>query len=189
MTIVSTRLANGQQSTINQYNDLRADVLAHDHSSGEGGTVDHGDLTDGVISGTYLDHDHLNTHVQGTGEVVGGSDDPGGDQGVHGLPPAAYVAGSLANQLIVQVGTGTTDTATQIGATGYYDQYEDIAFPTAFDSAPTVFIITTETTSARIAVTNVVAASFRALIGFPFGDAATQQEPCDFMWIAVGVKA
>ena len=184
MAIVSTRLANGQQSAISQYNNLRADVLAHNHSTGEGGAVDHGDLTDGVISGTYLDHDHLNTHVQGAGTSAD-PDDPGGDQGVHGLPESGYVAGSLGAQLVVQVGTGTTDSTSAITGS-YVDQYEDITFPTEYDSAPKVFIVTTEATSARIAVDDVATTGFRALLGFPFGDAATGQESCEFMWIAVG---
>lgn len=188
MAITSTVLANGQQSDITHYNNLRSDLLTeHDHSTGKGGTVSHGDLSDGVISGTYTDHDAINTHVQGTG-TSSDPDDPGGSQGVHGLPSTAYVMGCLSSQLVMQSGTGTTDSTLVVDGS-YVDQYEDITFPAAFSGTPKVFVMSNDSNSARIGATSITTSGFRALIGFPFGSKATSQYSAQFMWIAVGVLA
>ena len=192
-TIVSTRLASGQISDISHYNNLRADVLAHTHAAGEGGVINHGDLTDGVISGTYLDHDALNTHVQGAGTSPT-PDEGGGDYGVHGLPAEAYIAGSLGSQLLVQYGTGQTDNITVVGSYGsdpvryHYDQYTTVTFPTAFGGAPSVVIMANVDQSVRIAVQNITTTTFTARVGYAYDDYNDTQEDTHFSWIAIGPK-
>jgi len=165
----------------------------HDHSTGKGGIVSHGDTSDGVISGTYLDHDALNTHVQGAGTSAS-PDDPGGSQGVHGLISTAYVMGILTGQYTMQVGTGTTDGATEINGSGYYDQTEEITYPSAFSSDPAIFIVPLDSNSARVGVTLAggeadYTAKFKALVGFPSGSKATGAYAAEFMWVAIGPLA
>jgi len=188
VAINSTNLAEGQQSAASQYNTLRDDLITqHDHTTGQGGTVSHGDLTDAVISGTYIDHSDLNTHVQGSGT----SDTPdayGGDRGVHGLPALAYVLGSMSSQFVAQWGTDTTN-GYQVVSGSYVDQTKTVTFPNTFASAPSVYVIPISADSARVGVYSVGTSSFQALIGFPFGGHATAQSNTDFYWIAVGTLA
>lgn len=188
MAITSTVLANGQQSDVTHYNNLRSDLLTeHDHSSGKGGTVSHGDLSDGAITGTYLTHEQLNKHVQGSGTDTS-PDDPGGNQGVHGLPSIAYVMGSVGAQLIMQHGTAVTDITSDVGG-GYVDQCYDITFPTAFGSPPTVYVTPNDTNAARVGIYNLSAGGCTAFVGFPFGEKATGQYGATFSWVAIGVAA
>lgn len=188
MAITSTVLANGQQSDVTHYNNLRRDLLTeHDHSSGKGGTVSHGDLSDGAITGTYLTHEQLNKHVQGSGTDTS-PDDPGGNQGVHGLPAIAYVMGSVGAQLIMQHGTTVTD-GTAVVSGEYVDQTKAIVFPAAFGDTPTVYITPHDSNAARIGAASVTVNGFTALVGFPFGPKATGAYGASFSWVAIGPAA
>ena len=109
----STNVSDGQDTLAAQYNNLRLDVFdtstGHDHdgTSSGGKKVNHSNLVDDdPIANTYLTHAEINKHVQGTDNVDGGSDSPGGDQGVHGLAAAAYVAGVFGHQAGDAVLTG-----------------------------------------------------------------------------------
>ena len=186
-TIDSTLLADGQVADITQYNNLRHDILnGHNHSAGFGAQVSHGDLGDGIISGTYLSHGRINQHIQGSG-TESEPDDPGGSLGVHGLHSSVYVMGSYPTQMTMQKGSGTTDNVTQIGSTDFYDRYEDITFPTPFDSAPVVMVTCNDSDSARTGVTNVTTAGFRALLGFQTGSKSEGGDwGAAFHWFAVG---
>jgi len=188
MAITSTVLANGQQSDVTHYNNLRADLLTeHDHSAGKGGTVSHGNLSDGAITGTYLTHEQLNKHVQGAGTSTE-PDDPGGSQGVHGLPSTAYVMGCVGAQLIMQHGTAVTDDTVVVSGE-YVDQIYNATFPVAFGATPTVYITPQDSNSARIGATNITTSGFTALIGFPFGAKATGQYGATFSWTGIGEPA
>jgi hypothetical protein len=185
MAITSTVLANGQRSDVTHYNNLRSDLLTeHDHSAGKGGTVSHGDLSDGAITGTYLTHEQLNLHVQGAGTDTS-PDDPGGSQGVHGLPSIAYVMGSVGSQLIMQHGVSVTDT-TSVVSGSYVDQVATVIFPAEFGDTPTVYLTPQDSNSARVGATNISTFGFTALIGFPFGAKATGQYGATFSWNAIG---
>ncbi len=104
MALVSSKVAAGMKVLADHFNKLREDLLTnHDHSSGKGGTVNHGDLSDGIISGTGVNHEHINLHIQGT-ETDPAPDTPGGDQGVHGLHSSVFVAGGAKHQLVILAG-------------------------------------------------------------------------------------
>ena len=95
--------------------------------------------------------------------------------------------GSYPTQMIMQHGSGTTDSVTQIGSSAYYDRYEDITFPLSFDSAPTVVVTCNDADSARTGVTNVTASGFRALVGFQTGSKSESGAyGANFYWFAIG---
>jgi len=136
MALVSSKVAAGMKVLADHFNKLREDLLTnHDHSSGKGGTVDHGDLADGVISGTALDHEHINLHVQGSASAAA-PDNPGGDQGVHGLNAASYVAGALGSQFVVFAGhlSGSLSSGTC-----YFSADGTNVSVVTFDATPLVF--------------------------------------------------
>ena len=117
MPIASSNVADGQTATAAQYNNLRDDVLNnHDHGSGGGIAINHGDCSDGTITGTYHNHANLRTHLMGTGESF--DDNPGGSQGVHGLISGQYVMGSAGAQYIVAFGSDTLSGSTKTVSTG-----------------------------------------------------------------------
>jgi hypothetical protein len=192
--IVSTRLANGQRSDIAHYNNLRADILAHDHSPGQGAVINHGDLADGVVTNpadTYLDHDALDTHVQGGGSSPDPDSGGGGAYGVHGLPSSAYVAGSLTSQCIVQYGIGTTDNTVTIGTDEgetHVDQWTNVYFDTAFGDTPAVVITARAANyqSVRVSVQNVSTTLFSARVGYAYDTKNQNSTPTQFNWLAIG---
>lgn len=176
--------------TADQMNRLRDDLLIHhDHSSGKGGTVGHGNTEDAAIDDTYLTHVNLNKHVQGTGVVEGGPDNPGGSAGVHGLGTTSYVWGNTKRQLVCQIGTGTTDRGG--------DEDDDPlsqrgrgTFGTAFAEPPElVWCLPNVGQAACVSVYQRLATSFA--VRFRFRDESTysdgNQHNIPFLWIAFGV--
>lgn len=114
MTIESGMVATGETILAVHLNKLRNDVLSnHDHSAGQGGTVDHADLTEtGDMPGMGHCHEDIDVHLNGGGPGPNDIDNPGGAYGVHGLASAARVAGCLgSNQLVMQCGSGSFGTA------------------------------------------------------------------------------
>jgi hypothetical protein len=188
MTIQSTVLANGQQSDVTQYNNLRQDLLVeHTHDGSEGGIVSHGNLGDGVISGTYLNHAIINKHIQGAGTDDDPDENGGGSVGVHGLPDTAYVTGSLSTSRIIQSGSSTTSGTVVISGTSYVDQTGNVTFPTAFSSAPFVYITPISSYSTtRIGVVSVSTTGFTARIGYPYTYSSSRFDT-QFYWVAIGV--
>ena len=195
MAITSTVLANGQQSDIAHYNNLRSDLLTeHDHTTGKGDVVSHGSLSDGVIispTNTRLTHEQLNIHVQGAG-VSATPDDPGGSQGVHGLPPTAYITGCLTAALVLVIGQNTTDdTVAIVGGGGEVDQTTTapVSFGSTFTAAPCVIVTCRDTEATRVSAYGATTTGFYPRIGFSAGAKATGQYSASFDWFAVGVLA
>jgi len=114
MPLVSSKVAAGIEILADHFNKLREDLLTnHDHSAGKGGTVDHKDLSESdEMSGMTHQHNDIEVHLQGDGPGPNAIDNPGADQGVHGLGAAAFVAGSIdsngvAAQLVMRAGVAT----------------------------------------------------------------------------------
>lgn len=108
-SLVSSRVAAGIAVLHTHINNLWTDlVYNHDHSSGKGGQVDHGELAEtSEISGMNHTHSNIETHMNGsTGSF---SDVGGGDQGVHGHASVVYVAGSMDSQMVIMGGEDTLD--------------------------------------------------------------------------------
>jgi len=181
-TLKSSRVAEGQVATAAQYNNLRADLLdstGHDHSTGYGGEVNHGDLGDGVIitpTNTYVSHAKLNKHVQGDGASAD-PDATGGNKGVHGLHADVYVAGSASSQKVVQTGNGTTTGLSGTEQTMWVD------FPVHFSSFPKVFVVSRDKAPLASGVRNVQPHGFTA--AFYRAD-MSETDYITFDWIAVG---
>ena len=55
MSPTSAMRVNDEASAAVHYNNLIDDLRTHVHTGGDGGTVSHADLIDGVISGTTCD--------------------------------------------------------------------------------------------------------------------------------------
>ena len=172
MTLESGKVATGDTIQAADYNKLRNDLLDnHTHESGQGGTVDHKDLTEtDDMSGMGHRHDDIDVHLLGSGPGANSIDNPGGNQGVHGLAASSYVAGALNNQWIIDAGTSSGQTNVQV------------SFTTAFDSAPyvTVAILASSGTPGDMGVrVHDVSAS-----GFYW----TASTSITLNWIAVGTK-
>jgi len=168
MALVSSKVAAGMTILADHFNKLREDLTTHhDHTAGQGGTVAHSSLSDGVISGTALTHDAINTHVQGA-NTDAAPDSPGGDQGVHSHAAAVYVAGSLNAQLVLQAGSDSSGT---------------VAFPTAF---ATILAVTTGFEKASgLPMDQGVRIESVTTSGFSWTASGT---PTLVHWIAVGTK-
>jgi hypothetical protein len=140
MALVSSKVAAGMTILADHFNKLWADLTAnHDHSSGQGGTIDHADLNDtGDMSGFNHNHTDLETHLSGGG-VGDEIDNPGGSRGVHGLAASAYVAGNLGSgQLVFFV--GKTAGMPADGSTVYFSADGSSPASIEFDSAPFVLV-------------------------------------------------
>ena len=109
-SIVSSKLVDGESAVYSTFNNLREDLLSnHDHSSGKGGAIDHAILTESAaMAGRICDHGDIDTHI--AHGLAAANDNPGYNQGVHGLNSSVYVAGSLGSALVVKAGTATLDT-------------------------------------------------------------------------------
>jgi hypothetical protein len=140
MALVSSKVAAGMTILADHFNKLWTDLTAnHDHSSGQGGTIDHADLNDtGDMSGFDHNHTDIETHLSGGG-VGDEIDNPGGNRGVHGLAASAYVAGNLGSgQLVFFVGktAGMPGDNTSI----YYSADGSDPASIEFDSPPYVLV-------------------------------------------------
>lgn len=186
--LVSSTLPGGYTGAItaDQFNRLRDDLMKHhDHSSGKGGTVAHSNTTDAVIDDTYLDHDTINKHIQGSG-TSGSPDNPGGSQGVHNLSSATYLAGITKQQMICQVGTGTTDRHDSETK----EQRGRGTWSTAFAEPPTLILcLNTVGQAATTTIYQRLTTSFA--VKFRFRDESSysdgNQHNIPFVWMAWGV--
>jgi hypothetical protein len=108
MALVSSKVAAGMTILADHFNKLWTDLTQnHNHSAGQGGTVDHGDLADGVITGTTYSHTNIRDHID-AGEAV------------HDLASGVQVAGALGStQLVIFAGSKATPLTTNYG-TCYY---------------------------------------------------------------------
>lgn len=191
MAITSSKVAAGMTILADQFNKLWADLTAnHDHSSGQGGTVDHANLADtGDMSGFTHNHDDLEVHLNGSGD---GSqvDNPGGDMGVHGLAASSYVCGSLG-----QISDGSDLSQGQLTImTGYVtvgsDNSGDVLFTpiVAFSTAPHIVIgsvsdaVNEGDSHKQICVHTVTTSGFSWVVD-------GGQTRTGFYWMAVGTKA
>lgn len=179
-----TRVTDGQLSTGHHLNDLIQDVREHTHAPGEG-VVNHGDLSDGAI-GSGLTHAQINTHVQGAGTDTD-PDTIGGNQGVHGLPAGAFVAGHHAKGLVLTNGQSTTDGS--FTRDGWKIQTKTISFGPTYSAAPAVYVTPEVGEAARIAVTSLTTTGCVVHLGFSSDANGKNQVAITFNWIAVGVRA
>jgi hypothetical protein len=177
MAITASKVVAGMTILASHINKLIDDILSHTHVSGEGGTVPHNVLSDGVITGTYLNHVDISKHVQGSGTTEHGSDSPGGSQGVHGLNTSAYVAGAFGGQFYVQ--KGTCIPSTYLDAP--YIKYVTVTFSPAFASPPIIAVTPTERPMSEpfYYLQDVVSGSFKLCSSGPYHDHV-------FHWIAIG---
>lgn len=177
MALQSSQVATGETILASHLNNLRQDVVAnHTHTTGEGGTIAHSDLSDGVISGTALNHTVINTHVQGT-STDSNPDSPGGDQGVHGLAASSYVCGSLGSQLVIAAGEVTLSSRTA-----------NVTFSPAFS---TIIAITCTAYGAKTGTDNFPMELYLTSVsasGFTVTSQTTSFESNKVYWIAVGTK-
>jgi hypothetical protein len=188
--IVSSDLPVGYTGTIaaDQLNRLRDDLLKnHTHASGEGGTVSHGNLTDEEIDDTYLTHARINQHIQSTG-TSSDPDPTGGISGVHGLASGQYVVGHTRRQLVIQIGSGTTDRGGEEGDN--YEQRGRGTFSIPFAEIPEIiWCINTSGESAIATVyqrlTTSVAVKFRFMTDSQYMDGNQHNIP--FIFAAMGV--
>lgn len=192
-TVTSTPVADDELIVADDYNKLRADIIDADgHAHDDyGGQVDHKNLLEtGLMTSRKTTHANIDTHIVGGGASF--TDDPGGDQGVHGLPDIAYVLGSIGDddvspkQGVIQFGTATTNIRQQIGSSSYWEQTmsSPVSFPKTFDAVPVVFIVPWDTESARVAA-DVTTSGFTPYIGFAVTPKKDLQYSCTFMWIAI----
>jgi hypothetical protein len=177
--------------TAEVFNKLRQDLFKiHDHSgTGFGGTISHANIEDSALLGTALTHALLDDHVRGS---IAHSDNPGGDQGVHGLSPSQHVAGSQPRQFVVQIGTGTVNR---------WDKERNEhrgrgTFGTPFKETPTVFCVNTFGESAVTTVYQTLLTSFAVRFRFYYTSDYFQKGPdgedgdqwaVTFCFIALGV--
>lgn len=140
MALVSSKVAAGMTILADHFNKLWTDLTAnHDHSTGQGGTVDHADLADtGDMSGFAHNHTDIEVHLSGGG-VGDEIDNPGGSQGVHGLAASAYLAGNLGSgQLVFFV--GKTASMPSDPTTIYFSADGSSPASIEFDSAPFILV-------------------------------------------------
>ena len=169
--------------TADQFNRLREDLFKiHDHSSGYGNAVAHSDLTDEILPGTFLNHEYLNQHVQGSG-TSSAPDNPGGSAGVHGLASTQYVLGIRPHQLLWQYGTGTTNRWDDL-----YQQRGRGTFPVAYAEAPLVWCCSI-LDSTVATVYQRLPTSFAVRFRYYYSSAYFSVETAtDFNWIVTGVS-
>ena len=179
-----TRTTRHQLGAAHQLNDLIEDIREHTHGPGEG-VVSHGDLSDGAI-GSGLTHAQLNTHVQGSG-TDSDPDAIGGNQGVHGLPAGAFVAGYGSKGLVITTGQATTDGS--INRTSYKVQTKTISFGVTYDAAPAVYITPVVNEAGAIAVSSLTTTGCQVRIGFTSNYNGKNVRAITFNWIAVGVRS
>jgi len=190
MAIESGKVAAGDTILAADYNKLRNDLLVnHDHSSGQGGTPDHKDLTEtDEMSGMGHMHEDIDSHLLGGGAGPNAIDNPGGTAGVHGLATSGYVAGVMgykyntsftAAQMVMQCGYQTWDTTqygsktVTFGGGGFSAVPYVVAVP--YKGSP----LNSETMS--LAITAVGTTSFTVKNTFHIING--------FYWIAMGTKA
>lgn len=175
MALTSSKVAAGQTILADHLNKLRDDMLSnHDHDGTYGAQVDHGDLLETSNIGSMGHrHEDIKYHMQGGGPGANNIDNPGGEQGVHGLAASAYVVGSLnsSNGLVIQAGYEA------VSATS-----GSVSFDTTFTSIICVVLTPHGTISAND--TDVFVTSFTTS-GFAWNCA---YQPTGFGWIAVGTK-
>lgn len=203
MALVSSKVAAGITILAEHFNKLWTDMTQnHNHSSGQGGTVSHGDLSDGVVTGTYTSHDVINNHIQADGTEAE-PDGYGGARGVHGLPAAQYVFGSpgiVASAGDVETaateGAGTLHSGQVVALSGFHqtDGGEfTIPFPASyFATKPIVLISPTDDSTqhwrANTFLCNVVWNSITTS-QFKVWSNATAGYPVHIHWIAIGQAA
>ena len=171
MALESGKVATGDTIQASDFNKLRNDLLTnHTHASGEGGVVDHADLTEtGDMSEMGHRHEDIDVHLLGSGPGPNSIDSPGGEQGVHGLASVTYVAGALNSQWVIDAGqTGSGKSGT-------------VNFTTAFSSPPRVVVTpvySSENANLSASVHTVTTSSFQWVcsVSVPLN------------WIAVGTK-
>lgn len=122
----SSKVAAGIDILADHFNKLREDLTSnHDHGAGKGGSIDHKDLAEtDVMSGMAHQHGDIKVHLLGGGPGPEAIDNPGGDEGVHGLASGVMVPGYLGStQVVFQCGveSGPGDSGT-------------IGFPFSFSS-------------------------------------------------------
>jgi len=119
MGIVSGRVSAGVTALATAFNNLRADLTSHDHTTTSGGaTIDHAELADsGAMSGFDHGHADIETHITGVQTIT---DSPGGDQGVHGLGATIYPLGCAG--VVVQTEGGAASRTGKI-AVMLYGEY------------------------------------------------------------------
>jgi hypothetical protein len=190
MALVSSKVAAGVQVLADQFNKLWTDLVAnHNHSAGQGGTVDHKDLAEtGTMAGMHHTHGNIETHLVGDGNSF--NDAHGGDRGVHGLAAAARVFGIVGHASQTQGGTTVLTQAQMVAVVGQFvptDADATVDFGLTFDDASQVYVLGQYVSDAGNVmdqgwrVTNVTKSSFDV----SFGDGAT---PVAFNWMAIGPK-
>jgi hypothetical protein len=182
VSLVSSKVAAGITILADQFNKLWTDLTQnHDHSTGQGGTVDHKDLSEsGVMSGVYHTHANIENHMNGLAGSYG--DAGGGDAGVHGLAASAKVAGSIGGQYVMQADTDTLD-ATGACAVSFSPVFDSIVSVVATYAAARTDVGNPRESSV-IYLTNVSATGFTAHTADP-----DQYANKAFNWIAIGTKA
>lgn len=179
MPLQSSKVAPGIDVTADQFNKLREDLLTnHDHSSGMGGTVDHGDLmeTDSMAGMSHM-HEDLDVHLNGGGPGPTDIDNPGGSMGVHSLHPSVYVAGILGSQQLVLMCGDETSSGTS-GTTGF----GTYTFGTCLGVTATIKASSGNPMDQGVAVHTLTTTGFSWIVSTDGG------KTNGFYWIAWGTK-
>jgi len=191
MALESGKVATGDTIQAADFNKLRNDLLAnHTHTSGEGGTVDHADLTEtGDMSGMGHRHEDIESHLLGGGAGPNAIDNPGGSQGIHGLASTVYAAGAqgrkfdaswTASQLVIQGGYVTWSPTADYGTKSV--TFGDSGFDTLASVVVTPYY-------PGVADTHSPVLAITAASSTGFSVKSVSYTPTGFYWIAIGTKA
>ena len=104
-SLIASKVAAASDILHTHINNIIEDIRNnHDHKDGRGYPVDHADLLESdAMDSVAHTHEDIETHMMGTGGSF--IDNPGGDEGVHGLISGQHVVGTLANgNLIIDAG-------------------------------------------------------------------------------------
>lgn len=174
--LIASDVVAGYPITADQMERLFLDIWKnHQHESGDGGTIDHGDVAD-----DKAEHATMDTHIK-----VGGSfaDNPGGSKGVHGLASTEAILGITGNQMVIRWGTGITGRKTT--TEGKVENREDVAFgvPVFVQPPDLCFACPTDGYTAFVSAYKVTvnSASFRFYT--PFNNV---ERGVPFCWFAIG---
>jgi hypothetical protein len=112
--LFSTKVAAATDILHTHINAIIDDIRSrHDHKDGRGYPIDHADLLESAAMDS-VDHTHTNiqTHMMGSGSSF--SDNPGGDEGVHGLSSGEHIVGTVQGDVVV-IQAGRTAVSTLTG--------------------------------------------------------------------------
>jgi hypothetical protein len=186
MALTSSSVATGQVILADHLNKIRADLVTnHDHSSGQGGTVDHMNLAEsdtGNMSGFNHRHQDLEYHLLGGGPGGNSIDNPGGSQGVHGLAASAFVVGSIKSTNGLVIHAGNEPVTAQTGTVTFADT--GVAF-----TAIVAVILQSIVASPDQTWDRDVDVTSKSATGFSWECDDETNWPDSFDWIAVGTKS